>query len=96
LEETAKTEDPARRNIRVSGVCRDEPDHAILEAALACQAEFIVTGDRDLLGLVEFRRIRIRVSFLAVSAERASLWQFTPPTIVRKYKSRLKEMSKTV
>jgi putative PIN family toxin of toxin-antitoxin system len=59
LEETAKTEDPARRNIRVSGVCRDEADHAVLEAALACRAEFIVTGDRDLLDLGEFRRIRI-------------------------------------
>ena len=59
LEETAKTEDPARHKIRVSGVCRDEPDHAILEAALACKVEFIVTGDRDLLELGEFRGIRI-------------------------------------
>jgi len=59
LEETAKPVDPASRNIRLSGICRDENDHAVLEAALACRAEFIVTGDRDLLGLGEFRGIRI-------------------------------------
>ena len=59
LEETAKTEDPARHKIRVSGFCSDEPDLAILEAALACKVEFIVTGDRDLLELGEFRGIRI-------------------------------------
>jgi hypothetical protein len=38
---------------------------------------------------------RIRIWFLAVPAERVSLWQFPPPTIARKYKSRLKEMSRT-
>jgi uncharacterized protein len=59
LEETAKSADPARQNVRLSGICRDEPDHAVLEAALACRAEFIVTGDQDLLGLGEFRGIRI-------------------------------------
>lgn len=59
LEEAAKTCDPAKRNIRVIGVCRDEADHAVLEAALACRAEFIVTGDKDLLILKEFRKIRI-------------------------------------
>ena len=30
-----------------------------VQAALACRAEFIVTGDRDLLGLKEFQRIKI-------------------------------------
>ena len=62
LEEVAKDIDPAKRNIRITGVCRDEPDHAILEAAVASRAEFIVTGDRDLLGLKEFRKIRILTS----------------------------------
>ncbi|MDH7512241.1 MAG: putative toxin-antitoxin system toxin component, PIN family [Clostridiales bacterium] len=59
LGEAARTCDPAKRNIRVIGVCRDEADHAVLEAALACRAEFIVTGDKDLLELKEFRRIKI-------------------------------------
>jgi putative PIN family toxin of toxin-antitoxin system len=59
LGEAAKISDPSERNIRVFGVCRDETDHAVLETALACQAEFIVTGDKDLLDLKEFRNIRI-------------------------------------
>lgn len=59
LEDAAKTSDPAKRNIRISGVCRDESDHAVLEAAVACRADFIVTGDADLLGLGEFRGIKI-------------------------------------
>lgn len=59
LKETSKAADPTKDNIRVSGICRDESDHSILEAALACRAEFIVTGDRDLLDLGEFRKIKI-------------------------------------
>ena len=59
LDETAKAADPAKRNARVSGVLKDQSDHAVLEAAVACRAEFIVTGDREFLGLKEFRRIRI-------------------------------------
>lgn len=59
LDEAAKTCDPVKRNIRVNGICRDEADHVVLEAALASRAEFIVTGDRDLLDLKEFRDIRI-------------------------------------
>jgi putative PIN family toxin of toxin-antitoxin system len=59
LDETAEPADPARRRIRVRGVCRDESDHAVLDAALACRAEFIVTGDRELLGVGIFRGIRI-------------------------------------
>lgn len=59
LGEVAKTSDPDKKNIRISGVCRDESDHAVLEAAVACRADFIVTGDADLLGLGEFRGIKI-------------------------------------
>ncbi len=59
LGEAAMNCNPSERNIRVFGVCRDETDHAVLEAALSCQAEFIVTGDKDLLDLKEYRNIRI-------------------------------------
>ena len=59
LKETTKAADPAKDNIQVSGICRDESDHSILEAALACRADLIVTGDRDLLDLREFRKIKI-------------------------------------
>ena len=59
LDETAKAVDPAKQNIRVGGVLQDESDHIILEAALAFRAEFIVTGDRELLDLKDFRGIKI-------------------------------------
>jgi uncharacterized protein len=37
----------------------DEPDNRILECAIAGRAESIVTGDRALLALHEFRGVRI-------------------------------------
>ena len=40
-------------------VCRDRADDAILACALAARAEFLVTGDDDLLELRTFQRIRI-------------------------------------
>jgi len=43
----------------VSGVCRDRNDDCILECALKAKAQFIITGDNDLLFLKEFRNIRI-------------------------------------
>jgi uncharacterized protein len=45
-----------RKKVRV--LC-DEPDNRILECALAADAELIVTGDRAMLELREFERIRI-------------------------------------
>lgn len=42
-----------------AGSCRDIDDVAILGTALASQADAIVTGDRDLLSLGEFRGCRI-------------------------------------
>jgi putative PIN family toxin of toxin-antitoxin system len=40
-------------------VCRDPDDDHVLEAAIAGNAEFIVTGDADLLELEVFRKIKI-------------------------------------
>ena len=40
-------------------VVKDEPDNRILECALTGRAEAIVTGDRALLALREFRGVRI-------------------------------------
>ena len=37
----------------------DADDNKILECAVACKADFIVTGDNHLLKLREFRKIRI-------------------------------------
>lgn len=39
-------------------VCRDPDDNQMIEAALAGQAEFVVTGDKDLLVLEEFETVR--------------------------------------
>jgi putative PIN family toxin of toxin-antitoxin system len=61
LDSVARSVDPAEKVIRITGVCRDETDHAILETAVAAQAGYIVSGDRDLLDLGEFRKVRIMV-----------------------------------
>jgi len=39
--------------------CRDRTDLAVLGTALAAEADCLVTGDRDLLDLREFRRTAI-------------------------------------
>jgi uncharacterized protein len=43
----------------VSGVCRDPDDDPILSCALSAEADYLVTGDLDLLELKEFHGIRI-------------------------------------
>lgn len=55
LSELALTVKP-RRKLRV---VKDEPDNRILECALAGRADVIVTGDRALLALREYRSVRI-------------------------------------
>jgi putative PIN family toxin of toxin-antitoxin system len=43
----------------VSGICRDPDDDPILSCAIAASADYLVTGDSDLLELREFRETRI-------------------------------------
>jgi putative PIN family toxin of toxin-antitoxin system len=43
----------------LSGICRDPDDDQILSCALSAEADYLVTGDRDLLDLKEFHGIRI-------------------------------------
>jgi len=43
----------------VSGICRDPDDDQILSCALSAKADYLVTGDFDLLELKEFHGIRI-------------------------------------
>lgn len=40
-------------------VCRDDDDNRVLECAIDGKANFIVSGDRDLLDLKQFQGIRI-------------------------------------
>ncbi|MGH9875940.1 MAG: putative toxin-antitoxin system toxin component, PIN family, partial [Pyrinomonadaceae bacterium] len=40
-------------------VVRDESDNRILECAVKAHAEFIVTGDRQLLALIQYESIKI-------------------------------------
>jgi len=40
-------------------VCRDEKDNMVIECAVDGNADFIVTGDKDLLVLKSFRKIPI-------------------------------------
>ena len=44
---------------KVSGVCRDPDDDIFLTAACNAQASLIVTGDKDLLELKNFKSVRI-------------------------------------
>lgn len=39
--------------------CRDSADNKFLELAIAAEADFLITGDEDLLLLDPFRKIRI-------------------------------------
>jgi len=56
ISEVAQRVNPAPK---VSGVCRDSDDDQILSCALSAKADYLVTGDFDLLDLKEFHGIRI-------------------------------------
>jgi uncharacterized protein len=44
---------------KLTGCCRDPKDDMILECADQASADFVVSGDRDLLDMIKFRSIRI-------------------------------------
>ena len=37
-------------------ICRDKKDNQVLDLCLAAEAEFLITGDKDLLALKEFKK----------------------------------------
>ncbi|MDR0680816.1 MAG: putative toxin-antitoxin system toxin component, PIN family [Dysgonamonadaceae bacterium] len=43
----------------IKGVCRDSKDDIILECGWCCGADYVITGDDDLLSLKSFRGIEI-------------------------------------
>lgn len=59
LEELHAVCDVINPTIRLNAVTSDPDDNMVLECALESGASFIVSGDRHLLDLVEFRGIRI-------------------------------------
>ncbi|MBA4390561.1 MAG: putative toxin-antitoxin system toxin component, PIN family [Syntrophus sp. (in: bacteria)] len=46
-------------DITVKGVCRDPKDDVFISCAVAAHADYIVTGDEDLLVLKEYGQIKI-------------------------------------
>ena len=46
-------------NERIEHLCRDVDDNMIIECALAARADYIITGDKDLLDLKIYRKIKI-------------------------------------
>ena len=44
---------------KVNVVKEDPKDNMVLECAIACKADYIITGDKHLLKLKEFRSIKI-------------------------------------
>jgi putative PIN family toxin of toxin-antitoxin system len=43
----------------ITGICRDPKDDKFLEAAVSANADYIVTGDKDLLSIKLFRGIEV-------------------------------------
>ncbi|MBI4825965.1 MAG: putative toxin-antitoxin system toxin component, PIN family [Nitrospirae bacterium] len=67
IEETALAIDPIseaideilEHNIKVSNICRDTDDDNVLACALAAKADYLVTGDADLLVIKSYKGIKI-------------------------------------
>ncbi len=59
LADLAALADVVRDTGRIVGACRDPADDIVLAAALEGRASVIVTGDDDLLALVEYESVAI-------------------------------------
>ena len=44
---------------KIEGVCRDKDDDLILSCTLSAKAKFLVSGDRDLLEIKEYKGVKI-------------------------------------
>ena len=43
----------------ITGICRDEDDDAIIECGLLSNADYLITGDNDLLVLEKYQEMKI-------------------------------------
>ena len=59
LKEVVNIVDPNKQGIIVKNVCKDRDDDNILAAASACRADYLITGDKDLLELNKYRKTKI-------------------------------------
>ena len=51
--------DVIKTNIKLDVVTADPEDNKIIECAVSCSADYIVTGDKHLLDLVEYKGVKI-------------------------------------
>ena len=59
IMEVAQSVDHKEKGIHVKGVCRDKNDDDILASAIASEADYLITGDSDLLALKKYKNIKI-------------------------------------
>jgi len=59
LKEVVNIIDPNKQGIIVENICRDRDDDYVLAAAAACSADYLITGDKELLELNKYRRTKI-------------------------------------
>jgi putative PIN family toxin of toxin-antitoxin system len=46
-------------NLKITEICRDADDDSIIACAVAAKAEYLVTGDSDLLEIKSYRGVKI-------------------------------------
>ncbi|GAQ94510.1 putative toxin-antitoxin system toxin component, PIN family [Thermodesulfovibrio aggregans] len=51
--------DVIQDSLTISGICKDKDDDNIIACAVASNADYIVTGDTELLSVKKYKRIRI-------------------------------------
>jgi len=49
----------SRPDVSVAGICRDPDDDAVLACAVESKADYLVTGDKDLLALGHYGKTKI-------------------------------------
>jgi len=59
IAELVKVISPEKAGIKVEKVCRDKDDDNILACALAANANYLVTGDKDLLEIKKYKKTKI-------------------------------------
>ena len=59
IKEASLTVNPASDNITVNNICRDTDDDNVLACAIAAKADYLVTGDADLLIIDAYQGIKI-------------------------------------